>query len=71
VVDLVARHDIAEAYGRQRDEAEVRTVQQIPILPFGEQNRAAPDVPVGSKSEGKPRQSRIVLPALFSISREL
>lgn len=33
-VDLVARDDIAETYGRQRDEAEVGTIQHVPVFPF-------------------------------------
>lgn len=33
-VDLVTGDNVAETYGRQRDEAEVRTVQHVPILPY-------------------------------------
>lgn len=48
-VDFVARNEVAETYGRQRDEAEVRTIQHIPLLPFRKHNCAAQNIPIESK----------------------
>ena len=44
-VDFVTGHDVAETYGRQGDEAEIRAVQHVPVLPFGKQDGSAPNIP--------------------------
>lgn len=66
-VDLVARDDIAETYSWQRDEAEVRTIQLVPVFPFRKQNRAAPDIPVEKAEEKRTSsQSSAIFPGDLS-----
>ena len=44
VRDAVARDDVPEANGAERDEAKVAAVQESPPLPLAEENRATTDV---------------------------
>lgn len=71
-VDLVARDEVAETYGRQRDEAEVRTIQHVPVFPFRKQDSAAPDIPDERvPKEAHVSQSATVFPReIFSNFRE-
>ena len=50
-LDGVSGHEVAEADGGERDEAEVGGRQQVPPLPHGEEETAAADVPAAQQQQ--------------------
>jgi hypothetical protein len=47
-----ARNDVSEPNRAEADEAEIRTVQEVPAFPFGEQDSAETDVPAAEINTG-------------------
>lgn len=50
---VAARHEVAEPYGAQRYETEVRPVEELPVFPFGEQHGATGYVSGKNKKKKK------------------
>lgn len=65
----LARNDVSEPNRAEAYEAEVRAVQEVPSLPFGEQDRAEANVPAADNRlflrRGSPKNFALQVKRLF------